>query len=167
VAAVRSRGVEAALQGADLAGDGRAVGGIVGLGHAAELDEAARGRDRDGVEHALLQTGGVALVRHRLDLGGQRGHGQDVGRAKGAAKQQTGRVLDADDDGRLGALVAGREGVREVGDKGELVLDLAVSARGPAGALTITFVRTSATTTDSRTTRSRPDELGSRAKESS
>lgn len=89
-----------------------------------EADDAAVGRDSEGIGHEMLNQRGVAFVGRRLDLGWKGGNGQDVGGVKGAGEEEAGRVSEGDEDGGSGAVVALGEVLGEVSEEKVFVFDL-------------------------------------------
>ena len=79
--------VARAAQSFDFPAQGRAVGGEVFFGNGRKADDASVGGDTQGVGHEGLQEGGVAFVSCGLDLGGEGGEGEDVGRVEGAGEE--------------------------------------------------------------------------------
>ena len=71
-----------------------------------------------------MEEGGVAFVGCGLDLGGEGGQGEDVGGVEGAREEKAGGVLEVDEYGGGGSLVALGELLGEVVEEGVFVLDL-------------------------------------------
>lgn len=74
-----------------------AVGGEKFFCDANKADDAAVGRNPEGVGQKPLDQGGVAFIGRGLDLGWKGGEGEDVSGVKGAGVEETGGVGKGDE----------------------------------------------------------------------
>lgn len=146
-----------------LAKDGVAVRGEVLLCDGNKADGPSFWRDTEDVGHERLYEGSIAPVHGRAHMRGKSAKGEDVARVECSAESQARTVVDVDHDCRVRLGIAGRQVVGEIGNKGIFVFDLGASRSvgskgGTRRMRTMTLVRSSAMTGDSRWTRSRAED---------
>lgn len=75
-----------------------AIGGEKFFSDAHKANNAAVGRDSEGVGHEILNQGGVAFVGRWLDLGREGSDGENVGGFERAGIEEAGGVGEGDED---------------------------------------------------------------------
>ena len=119
--AILTRGLAQVLNFTQYSG---AIGGEKFFSDAHKANDAAVGRDSEGVGHKILNQGGVAFVGRRLDLGREGSDGENVGGFKRAGIEEAGGVGEGDEDRGGGAGVALREMLGKVCEENVFILHL-------------------------------------------